>query len=290
MQYNQPYGVSDPNAPYINGNPATGTAGSIPPAASIEFPQREIVNFIGDTGLTPSNSDLSQLAKAVQTSQVIVGIDTGATNIIAISPTPAVTALQAGMHFYVKIKNTISGACVLQVNALGGIQIVRPDGSQLAQGELIANQMALFAYDGARFQYVSAARVAGAPIYLLTTLTFYLNPATGSDTLYDGSSPTISGSHGPWKTLAKIASQIALYNLNGQAILVYLADGTYDLGGTPVGFPAQNGSGSVQFIGNHANPSAVLITNNAGSCLNFGNFGTWELDGVTITAAECDRY
>ena len=48
MQYNPPYGVSDPNAPYINGNPSTGTMGSIPPAASIEYPQREIVNFISD--------------------------------------------------------------------------------------------------------------------------------------------------------------------------------------------------------------------------------------------------
>ena len=48
MQYNQPYGVSDPNAPYINGNPTTGTMGSIPPAASIEFPQREIVDVISE--------------------------------------------------------------------------------------------------------------------------------------------------------------------------------------------------------------------------------------------------
>ncbi|MHC2399095.1 hypothetical protein ACVMGC_003639 [Bradyrhizobium barranii subsp. barranii] len=30
MKYNQPYGVSDPKAPYINGNPATGQQGSIP--------------------------------------------------------------------------------------------------------------------------------------------------------------------------------------------------------------------------------------------------------------------
>ena len=62
MQYNQPYGVSDPNAPYINGNPSTGTMGSIPPAASIEYPQREIVNLITDAEMTPTNSDLHQLA------------------------------------------------------------------------------------------------------------------------------------------------------------------------------------------------------------------------------------
>jgi hypothetical protein len=46
LLYNQPYGISDPNAPYINGNPSTGTMGSIPPALSIEHPQREIVKVI----------------------------------------------------------------------------------------------------------------------------------------------------------------------------------------------------------------------------------------------------
>ena len=53
-----PTAFHDPNAPYINGNPTTGTMGSIPPAASIENPQREIVNFITDSGLTPTDADL----------------------------------------------------------------------------------------------------------------------------------------------------------------------------------------------------------------------------------------
>jgi hypothetical protein len=77
MLYNQPYGVSDPNAAYINGNPSTGTMGSIPPAASIEFDQREIVAVIsyanahaltdynGAPCAAPSNADLTQLAKAI---------------------------------------------------------------------------------------------------------------------------------------------------------------------------------------------------------------------------------
>ena len=66
MKYEAPYGVSDPNSSYINGNPATGTMGSIPPAASIENPQREIVNLITDAGGTPTDADLHQLARGVQ--------------------------------------------------------------------------------------------------------------------------------------------------------------------------------------------------------------------------------
>jgi hypothetical protein len=82
MRYNPPWGMTDPeptfgSEPFINGNPATGAMGSIPPAASIEFPQREIVaviQYAHDKGLldynntacaVPSNSDLQQLLKAI---------------------------------------------------------------------------------------------------------------------------------------------------------------------------------------------------------------------------------
>lgn len=66
MKYNQPFGISDPNAPYIDGNPPAGIQGSIPPAASLEFAQREVVNVITYAGLTPSNLDLTQLRQAIQ--------------------------------------------------------------------------------------------------------------------------------------------------------------------------------------------------------------------------------
>jgi hypothetical protein len=77
MKYNQPYGISDPNAVYINGNPTTGTMGSIPPAESIEYDQREIVaviqwaadhgyhDMVGALCANPSNADLQQLLKAI---------------------------------------------------------------------------------------------------------------------------------------------------------------------------------------------------------------------------------
>ena len=46
MQYAQPFGNTNPNADYVNGNPATATPGSIIPAAAVEAPQREIVNCL----------------------------------------------------------------------------------------------------------------------------------------------------------------------------------------------------------------------------------------------------
>jgi hypothetical protein len=73
--YNQPFDQpNSPSAPYVDGNPASGTPGSIPRGAAIEYPQREIVEVIRwawqDKAfpgcLAPSNGDLTQLRKVFQ--------------------------------------------------------------------------------------------------------------------------------------------------------------------------------------------------------------------------------
>jgi hypothetical protein len=74
MQYNAPYGVSDPNGAYINGNPSTGTMGSIPPAMSIEHPQREIVNVIQwayDNGYIDQNGAACQQPTSAAVDQLL---------------------------------------------------------------------------------------------------------------------------------------------------------------------------------------------------------------------------
>src|SRR5215472_17246512 len=131
MQYNQPYGVTDPNAPYINGDPSVGQAGSIPPAASIEYPQREIVNFLTDSGLTPTNSDLHQLAKSVQIGTVMYGIDVGPVNAVAITLSPA-------RSFASRARTATRGP----PNAgPGSVNIVRRGGAVLQAGDLPAGYM-----------------------------------------------------------------------------------------------------------------------------------------------------
>lgn len=104
MKYNAPYGASDTNAAYINGNPATGTMGSIPPAESIEYDQREIVNVISYAAtnalidfnnqpcVAPTNSLMDQLLKAIfGMIHKVSGTDDGGT----------VTKLQADTTIYV---------------------------------------------------------------------------------------------------------------------------------------------------------------------------------------------
>lgn len=81
MRYSQPFGTPDPPLGtyprYVNGNPVTGTEGSIPPASSFDEDQIEIINVIvnakgGADGLPgdptlgdPDHTQLNQLWKAL---------------------------------------------------------------------------------------------------------------------------------------------------------------------------------------------------------------------------------
>lgn len=69
MRYSQPYGTPQPPLGqyprYINGNPVTGTEGSIPPATAFDEAQVEIVTVIANAGLTPDHADLTQLWQAL---------------------------------------------------------------------------------------------------------------------------------------------------------------------------------------------------------------------------------
>jgi hypothetical protein len=51
---------------YVNGNPVTGTEGSIPPATSFDESQIEIVEVIQRAGIVPTHADLTQLWQALE--------------------------------------------------------------------------------------------------------------------------------------------------------------------------------------------------------------------------------
>jgi hypothetical protein len=70
VRYSQPFGTPTPPLGvyprYINGNPVTGTEGSIVPATSLDEDQIEIITVISNAGLTPDHNDLTQLWQAIQ--------------------------------------------------------------------------------------------------------------------------------------------------------------------------------------------------------------------------------
>jgi Protein of unknown function (DUF2793) len=157
MEYNQPIGIPDTEAPFIDGNPQSGILGSIIPAHGIEYPQREIVNAITDAGLTPSNLDLTQLAQAIRRSSFIYVVDQGSVNNIVISPLKFPGAYSAGLAYEVKVAVTNTDAATVNVSGLGPRQLVRMNGEQLVAGDIATGGIALIVYDGTRFQLLTSA-------------------------------------------------------------------------------------------------------------------------------------
>jgi hypothetical protein len=156
MLYNQPFGAAT-NAPFVNGNPSTGTAGSIPPAAAIENPQREIVNVISGAGLTPTNADLTQLAKGIQSNQLQYHADTGTADALVVTLPVVPSSLVAGMvvWFAKGSSGNATTTPTLQVNSFSPATLVRADGTALAKGELAAGVRAGAMFDGGNWRIVS---------------------------------------------------------------------------------------------------------------------------------------
>ena len=67
MKYEKPCNETDPNAGYKDFNLETGEPGSIPPAAAIEMPQREIVAAIVAAGVVSSGGGGGQVGEAIAT-------------------------------------------------------------------------------------------------------------------------------------------------------------------------------------------------------------------------------
>jgi hypothetical protein len=236
MKYNAPYGVSDPNAAYVNGNPATATPGSIPPAASIEFPQREIVNLINNTGIVPDNADLNQLARGIQSGQLTYGLDTGSANAYSIALSPPPLQYWDGLAIWVIPANANTGPSTINVSGLGFKNIVRRGGDPLQAGDMPANYKSLLTYSKLHNNFelyginFAAAGGGGGPGFLpiLTANTvWYVNGGIGSDTLYDGTTATVSGPHGPFKTIGKATATIFQYGPSVYTATVMIAAGTY---------------------------------------------------------------
>jgi hypothetical protein len=274
MRYQQPWGISDVNAGYINGNPSTGTMGSIPPAASIEYPQREVVNLIADAAITPSDADLHQLARGVQSGRLNYGVDTGAANALVVAMSPPLLAYAAGQRWAVKVLNTNTTSTTININGLGVRPIRFPNNTALIGGELVAGSVVGLVDDGTKLQLQNVFNnVLVAPLH------YYVNASTGSDTSYDGTLATVSGSRGPFQTVNKAISATISWNLNGKSVTIHVADGTY------ASFTTQplNGSGDVTIVGNVANPTSAHIAAASGPAIKVENDG-YTIEGFKVTS------
>lgn len=154
MKYVQPYGISDLDAPYINGDPSQGRAGSIPPAAAFEHPMREIVHMISKCKLTPTDLDLYQLLKSIRTNYVNWTLDTGTTNNLICVFDPVLEAYNNGLVVRIKVAHTNTGPSQIDCGP-GFRNIVRIDGSPLAPGDMPLGGIAVLCYVDNEFQLLN---------------------------------------------------------------------------------------------------------------------------------------
>lgn len=108
--------------------------------------------------------------------------DTGGQNALTFPVPLAVTALADGMQFRVKLANSITGAAVATVGALGTFPVRRNDGSALS-GELLAGQIATLTYQaGVLYAHVGTTQPQASGGLPTTggTMTGALNRAKGA--------------------------------------------------------------------------------------------------------------
>jgi hypothetical protein len=171
MKYQQPYGISDPLAPYINGDPSIGRQGSIPPAGAFEENQRELTNWIVLSGMTPSGGDwiaggdLYQVAKSAQAQKVNFAVDAGTQNAMKAVVQPQLSAYQAGLVVRVQVLlsslNDATHTTLTLDAGAGPAAVVKPDGSMPATNDLRAGGIYQFVFDNAgRWQLTT---VGGPP-------------------------------------------------------------------------------------------------------------------------------
>jgi hypothetical protein len=164
MKYNQPHGNDDPDAEYLDGNPALGIEGGIIPAAAVEYPQREIVNFVAQNGFEASNEDLNQLGRSVQLDLVNYGVDYGTANAMAVTLDPAPITYQTGLKIFILVAADNTTTTTLNVNGLGVKPVRRVGGvDELGAGDIIEDGIALVFYDGTVFQLLFGATPDSGP-------------------------------------------------------------------------------------------------------------------------------
>ena len=86
-------------------------------------------------------------------------VDSGAANVYVVTPAAGTTVTyNAGLMIQFAAAHTNTGASTINVNALGAKNILNPDGSSLAAGQITANGAYTIIYDGTQFQLLGNAQ------------------------------------------------------------------------------------------------------------------------------------
>lgn len=124
-------------------------------------------------------------AAATSNTNTTVGIpyitDSGAVNAIVATFSPAITSGQqiAGLFVSVKIANTITGACTINVNGLGLKNVFTGDLQNPPTSVYTTGEVLLLCYDGTQYQIVNTSSLTYRKPSANTTI--FVNGAIGND-------------------------------------------------------------------------------------------------------------
>ena len=266
MKYQKPFDATDPDAPYIDESSGDNILGSVPPAAALEHPQRELHNLVANSGQTPSGDDLHQVEKALQRSKYSYAVAGGTANAVTATFAPVPEAPIDGMVIRVKMTASNTGAATLNGDA-----IVLENGSALTGGELRVAVIYEFRRNGSNWvlssSFVAAAKIAntqnliGNPLFRINQDAFAGGPVSAGAYAID-----------MWGAPAGVASNMSFSN--GVATIAsgnmkqVIEDPGYALGSVTL---AWEGSATCSVNGAAAAASPITFTHASGNIsVSFG--------------------
>jgi len=136
--------------------------GETAPVANLNMGGFKFTNF-GTGGNAPNaRTDVTNIAVVQDGTPMWGGSNTGTANAIAISPTPGVTALVAGMTLRWLQPASNTGAVTVSVTGLGAVALTRNGGTPMSGAELPAGGIVEAVYDGSKFQETAYITIPGA--------------------------------------------------------------------------------------------------------------------------------
>jgi hypothetical protein len=206
MKYQAPYGVTDTNAPYVNGDPSRGIQGSIPPAAAFEYPMREIVGVISKSMISPSDTDLLQMAESIRSQRMNYCNDTGQANTLSVAFDPPLAIYTLGLLVRVRVAVTNNGPCTIDAGA-GRVAIKRPNGAALQPNDMPAGGMADLVYDGSAFQLMSGlGGIGGATTINYATLPYCVDTSNTPNLIVAPFSPALTAQQAGTAFLVRVSN------------------------------------------------------------------------------------
>lgn len=122
-------------------------AGDITAYTNAPFITEKLVDKISQAFADGRYGQITQ----IQAGSYLYAIDSGSVNSLVASITPNITSLYVGMEAHIKVANTNTGACTINLNSLGVKNIKNMAGFQLSISNLIAGMTAILYYDGTDF-------------------------------------------------------------------------------------------------------------------------------------------